>query len=380
MLKYSVGLDISAKQVHCCISVIESSQRVSVKGTRKVPNTKKGFVELLGWIERQHKDKSIPLVVCMEATGVYYENCALFLFKSGLNVSVLLPNHAKKYLQACGQKSKNDTIDAQGLAQMGAEKSLRSWRPMGEYFYILRELTRQNQALNEVRTAESNRLHALELGMYKNRAVISQVKKMIKLVDKQIAQSEKLILKHIKSNGEVANKVEKICSIKSIGIKTVATVLAETNGFELFENARQLVSFAGYDIVENQSGKHAGRTRISKKGNSHIRRILYMPALVAVRHRVGPFGDLYQRTYDRHRIKMKSYVAVQKKLLVIMYALWKKDQAFDQVLATQKHTEEKESELPLGATALALGTKPKPIKQVVPTSKPALQKVNMPSE
>lgn len=67
---------------------------------------------------------------------------------------------------------------------------------------------------------------------------------------------------------------------------SVVTVIAETNGFALIKNQRQLVSYAGYDVVENQSGKRAGKTKISKKGNSHIRRILHMPALNAVRYEV----------------------------------------------------------------------------------------------
>lgn len=379
MLKYSVGLDISANQIHCCISVIDGSQRTTVKSTRKIANTKKGFTELGGWIARHQKDKSIPLVVCMEATGVYYEHCALYLFKAGLRVSVVLPNQAKKYLQACGQKSKNDRVDARGLAQMGAEKSLRIWNPMGEYFYVLRELTRQNQTLNELRTAESNRLHALELGMYNSKPVISQVKKILKLIDKQIAQTEELIGKHIESDPEIAKKVDRLCTIKSVGIKTVATVLAETNGFELFTNARQLASFAGYDVIENQSGKHNGRTRISKQGNSHIRRILYMPALVAVGHRVAPFFDLYQRTYQRHRIKMKSYVAVQKKILVVIYALWKKNEPFSPQTEENKHTEERKPESPLGAEAVADENQGKDVKKIVP-AEPALHKVDIPSE
>ena len=105
--------------------------------------------------------------------------------------------------------------------------------------------------------------------------------------------------------------------------------MAETNGFALFHDQAQLVSYAGYDVVENQSSKRVGKTRISKRGNARIRRILYMPALCAVTHQeVGPKA-LYERVYQRTGIKMKGYVAVQKKLLCLIYALWKKDQTYD---------------------------------------------------
>src|SRR6202000_3581637 len=96
MLKYSVGLDISAKTIHACISTIDAAQRVTVKSSCKIENTLLGFKQLNAWISKHHKEKDVPLVVAMEATGVYYENCALYLFKQGHSVAVLLPNKAKK--------------------------------------------------------------------------------------------------------------------------------------------------------------------------------------------------------------------------------------------------------------------------------------------
>ena len=108
-----------------------------------------------------------------------------------------------------------------------------------------------------------------------------------------------------------------------------AVVAGETNGFTLFKNQRQLVCYASYDVIQNQSGAKTGKSRISKKGNSHIRRILHMAALSAVRNKVPIFYNLYQRVYERTGIKMKAYTAVQRKLLVIMYTLWKTEQKFD---------------------------------------------------
>ncbi|MDF2854143.1 MAG: Transposase family protein [Sphingobacterium multivorum] len=344
MLKYSLGLDISSKEIHCCLSTIDSSQKVSIKGSRTIANTFKGFKDLEDWVIRHRKQKEIPLVICMEATGVYYENCAMYLSKAGFPVSVLLPNYAKRYLQASGVKSKNDKIDAQGLAQMGAEKSLELWEPISEFYYSLRLLTREIENLQEQKTVVINQMHALQHAMHQNKVVNKTLLNRLKLIEKQLEDLEMAIQEHIDSNKEIAEKVRKICKIKGVGIRTVATLIAETNGFKLFKNARQLVSFAGYDIVENQSGSHHGRTRISKKGNSHIRRILHLPAFGVVRWKVGPFEDLYERTYAKHGIKMKSYVAVQKKLLVITYSLWKNDQEYDGKYKN-KYNKQEEKEL-----------------------------------
>ncbi len=341
MLKYCAGLDVSSKDFHACLSVIDSLQKVTVKCSSKFANNSNGFNSLDAWLVKHHKQKDIPLVVVMEATGVYYENLALFLYLKGYQVSVVLPNKAKKYLQATGLKSKNDTIDAQGLSRMGAEQSLDLWQPKDEYFYQLRSLTRQHQSLQELKTNVNNQLHADQHGMYQNEVVISQLMVLIKTINAQIEEMEKVIVAHLNKDAEVAKLVEGITLIKGVGALTVAIILAETNGFALFKNIPQLISFAGYDVVENQSGNHVGKTRISKQGNGHIRRCLHLPALSVVRCQQSPFIQLFNRTLQRHGIKMKSYVAVQKKLLVLIYVMWKKKEAYQPTRNTN-HSGEQE--------------------------------------
>ncbi|HEX8576799.1 MAG TPA: transposase, partial [Flavobacterium sp.] len=156
--------------------------------------------------------------------------------------------------------------------------------------------------------------------------MIRQQKDTIKLFNKQLKELEKLMQDLINSDDAVKQKVANICKIKGIGLLTAATILAETNGFALFKNYKQLVSYAGFDVVERESGTSTGKTKISKKGNGHIRRALFMPAFAAVKHKEKPALDLYNRTIEKHGIKMKSYVAVQKKLLVLIYHIWKKNE------------------------------------------------------
>ena len=330
IIKYSIGLDISSKKVNGSISLIDDNQKVILKSSILFCNNLKGFSELSLWINKWHTESEIPLVICMEATGVYHENCALYLFEKGYDVSIILPNKAKHYLISIGLKSKNDSIDAKGLSKMGAEQCLDLWQPAGKYFYELRQYTRQHQNLQEQKTVIKNQLHALEFGMYEVKAVVQQLKKVVQLFDKQIKELEKIIKKHLEGDEIVKQKVENICQIKGIGILTVATILAETNGFELFKNYKQLISYSGFDVVERESGSSVtGKTRISKKGNSHIRRALFMPAFTAVKYKEPSFFGLYERTYAKHAIKMKSYVAVQKKLLTTIYHLWKKNEGYN---------------------------------------------------
>jgi transposase len=328
MLKYSLGIDISKKDFHACLSVIDVNQQVKVKASRKFSNNEPGFKELLSWLSKHKKEESVPLINVMEATGVYYESCAMFLFKGGFQVAIVLPNKAKKYLQAIGLKTKNDKIDAAGLARMGAEQCLELWQPMDEFFYTLRALTRHHQSLQELKTNIGNQLHADEHSIYSNKKVIKQLKKLITTIDKELLEIRNEIDKQLYSDPKVAEKIRLITDIKGLGNITVATILAETNGFALFKSIAQLVSYSGYDVVENQSGNHTGKTRISKKGNSHIRRALHMPAFNMIRLEVGNFKPFFERILARHHEKMKAYVAVQKKLLVLIYTIWKKNEPF----------------------------------------------------
>src|SRR5271157_1727750 len=158
--KYSVGVDVSKPEFDTCISVINSMQVVVIKATHKFNNTRQGFNEFILWIKK-HLKEDLPVVVTLEATGVYYEDLSIFLFENEFYVSVVLPNKAKKYLQSKGIKSKNDKIDAKGLSQMGAEQSLTRWEPFSRNIYELRSLTRQNEDLQIQRTMTLNRMEAL---------------------------------------------------------------------------------------------------------------------------------------------------------------------------------------------------------------------------
>jgi transposase len=106
-------------------------------------------------------------------------------------------------------------------------------------------------------------------------------------------------------------------------------ILAETNGFELIRNKKQLTSYAGLDVKEKQSGTSVkGKTKISKRGNRQLRKAMHFPALVAIRHDEH-YKELFARLVSRHGIKMKAATAVQRKLLELTYILFKNQTVYD---------------------------------------------------
>lgn len=328
VLRYGIGLDMAMEKFDACISTIDGDQKVVIKATRSFNNNAKGFQQLYKWVTSQCCF-TVPAVFLMEATGIYHEALAGYLYSHGCSISVVLPNKAKKYKQALGLRSKTDSIDAKSLSRMICEQSLPAWSPMSKTIYLLRGLTRQIESIAKDITRIKCQLHAQEFAMYKNRDIVNCLKQQLKLSQRQKDQLKKQVVNIIESDPALKQKCEKICCLKGLGKLSLSVIIAETNAFSLFENIGQVVSYAGYDVIEDQSGRRVGKTRISKQGNGHIRRTLHLPAFNVVRLRQKPFIDLYHRVYDRSKIKMKGYTAVQKKLLVLIYTLWKKDEAYN---------------------------------------------------
>jgi transposase len=326
-LKYSIGLDIGKAEFDACVSVIDDTQKVTIRSTSNFKNHPSGFIAFFSWV-RRHLRENLPSHFLMEATGIYYEKLAWFLYQKDCTVSVILPNKAKKYLQGLGLKSKNDRIDAKGLARMCAEQALDPWRPLSKNIYKLRALTRLHEDLSVQNNSLNNRLEALEQSMFDLKDSVKALRKLIIVAKKELKNLEIQIEETISNDSLLKAKYEKINRIKGVGLMTFAVIIAETNGFELFKNIPQLTSYAGYDIVENQSGKRSGKTKMSKKGNPHIRRILHMPAFTIVKYEPS-FKKFHSRILANTNIKMKAYVAVQRRLLTLIYTLWKKDVAYN---------------------------------------------------
>jgi transposase len=180
---------------------------------------------------------------------------------------VILPNKAKKYFQSLGLKSKNDKIDAQGLSTLAAQQQHRLWQPLSQQIYVLRSLTRLHQSLTQHRTALSNQLQASEWSMYELELVRQGLSNTLETIDKELVVLEKQIKQLIEQDALLKDKYEKITVIKGVGLLTFAVLVAETNGFELFENQGQLVSYAGYDVVENHGAARAVGQQSGQKQN-----------------------------------------------------------------------------------------------------------------
>lgn len=329
LIKQCVGIDCGKLELVCSLGVMQSDYSEKIVSTGSFKNTTEGFKKLEKWALK-HADKTVSINYVLEATGVYHEKIALHLHKNGDKVSVILPNKAKAFTQTLSVKTVNDKTSSQSLAYLGLEKQLDCWQPPQPIYGELKQLTREREQLISERTQCKNQLHAEESGAWPNKSSIKRIRQRIKLLDKQMLEIEKEIEKIVDANEALKKKMKYVCSIKGIGLISAASIVAETNGFHLIRNKKQLVSYAGLDVVEKQSGISVqGRTKISRKGNKCIRKALFFPGLVAIRH-TAPMKALYKRLVSKHGIKMKAAVAVQKKMLELVYVLWKKEELFQE--------------------------------------------------
>ena len=336
----AVGIDVSMDKIDCCFSQSVENMRVVIKGTRTFENSNKGFEELAKWIKKWLIE-SMQLSLVMEATGVYYEHLAYYFAEAtSYKICVLLPNKSKAFTQSLNVKSKNDKIDAKTLAQMGLERNLFAWTAPSRPTQLIRGLCREKEALIEEKTMITNQLHAIECSKISNKNTLKRLKALIAFLDKQIKEIKEEVVLSVDDAPELAHSIELLSSIPGVGRDTAVVILTETNNFELFKNKAQLVSYAGLDVIENQSGSSVkGKTRISKKGNSRIRKALYFPAMSHINCK-SIYYSLFENIVNRTKIKMKAYVAVQRKLLTLMYALHKNQTFFDPNFA-QKSAEQK---------------------------------------
>ena len=326
-----VGIDISKDKFTACLYMYD---RASDAGccTQSIDfaNTKSGFNQLVRW-SRKEAVKSHPLTYLMEPTGVYYERLVYHLHKIGQTVYVVLPNKARKFCEAEGIKTKTDAMDARCLALMGCvSRKLKPWSPPAPIYRELRQMTRFHADLCRIRTSVSNRMEALDHMESAEKSVRRNCEKLLDEIDRLMKNNGKTIMQKVAEDKELEQKVKRIATAKGLGETTVVCIIAETQGFHLIENRKQLVGYSGLDVKAEQSGKEDPRHHISKKGNAHIRAALYMPALVAVRHN-RQIKQAYGRICQKHpNEKMIGVTAAMRRLLLLIYTLWKNGEEYDE--------------------------------------------------
>jgi transposase len=327
LIKYVFGIDVSKDTFEASFGSINVEQNTKISSSKTFKNNEKGFDDFLKWVKESAKEK-VAIWFVMEATGVYFENLAFYLAEQKFNINVILPTKVKHYKMSTEIKSKNDRIDAQTLTMLGLERQLEPWNMPAENMRTFKELSREYESLKNMGTQVKNQIHAKNSSYKPNKNSIERLKNHLSLLEKQENDIVKELKAMLQLQPEIEQKLSLIeKSLDGVGFITLIKIFAETNGFAFISNAKQLTSYAGLDIVENQSGIKHGETRISEKGNSHLRNALYMPALSVIRQ-IEHYKEYYIRICEKNKPKKIGVIAVMRKLLTLIYSLWKNNQPY----------------------------------------------------
>jgi len=318
-----VGIDVAARKL------VVIGERLALA---EYENTAAGRSKLAKALSQSPR----PVRVVLEATGIYFLDLACELAAAGIAVMVVNPKATHHFAEAILQRRKNDPVDAAMLREFGRRMDFVPWQPPRHELFAFRALTREAQALSKAVAAAKNRLHAIT-------ATQLAPDTLIRALERQIAQNQALVdelvaaaLAETKTNRELARLVARTDSAPGFAAKPApgseqgAAVLVVGELAVLPPmTARQWVAQAGLDVREECSGTSlARRPRLSKRGNKRLREALFYPALTAAR--CCPLaGAFVERLVAAGKTRLQAIVALMRKLLHGLHAMWRNDEDFD---------------------------------------------------
>lgn len=310
----TLGIDIAKKKFDAALYAGKKYK------TKVFENSQAGFEALETWLQ-QHGAGQVH--VCMEATGTLWEGLATFLYDLGYSVSVVNPARIKDFGKSELLRTKNDRTDAKLIARFCAAMHPGPWQPDPPEIRKLQALGRRRDALINMRTQELNREPSSDPLVKKS------IESVVDVLDQQIEEITQLIKEHIDNHPDLKRKRDLLKSIPGVGDITIEAVLSEFRGFNNFQRIEQVIAYIGLSPKEKSSGSSVkGKPHICKTGNIRLRKVLYMPALVAMQHNPAVKG-LYHRLKAKAKNGLVIACACMKKLIQIMFGVVKNNKPFD---------------------------------------------------
>lgn len=309
-----VGVDISKRWFDAA---------VSDGRTRRFDNDAAGHRAFVAWLRK-------PARVVVEATGTYGLDLALVLHAAErCEVMVANPRLIKGFAKALAQRSKTDAADAKTILAFAERMPFEAWSPPDPALVELRAMARRIADLTVERAREKNRLAALRSSEAHSRLVANDVEVNIRHLGRRIDQMVEQAVALVQEHAALAKAYGHLTSVKGIAAKSAVSILPELLVLPAGMTPKQWVAHVGLDPREHESGTSVrGRVRISKVGSVHLRRALYMPAVVASRTepRVKAF---YEELLARGKKPQVAHIAVMRKLLHAVHGMLRHGSDFD---------------------------------------------------
>jgi transposase len=320
---YHAGIEVSAQQLLVGLQADPSAEGLA---RREFANTPEGIEGLRRWLVRPGR----RVRVVMEATGLYGLDLALCLDReASLELMVANPRAVRHFAHALMKRSKNDPIDVLVLVEFARRMPFQRWQRPSPATLHLHALARRLEALRDMHAAEKNRLHAAQLSQAWPEDVRRDLRRSLRALERALNRLTRQAVAVIAQEPDLNLRYQLLLTARGIGPTSAVQILAQLAVLSPDLDVRQWVAQAGLDPRHYESGSSVHhKTRISKAGNRHLRRALYMPALVAI-VREPHLRAFYLHLLARGKTKMQALVAVMRKLLHAIFGMFKHQQPFD---------------------------------------------------
>jgi transposase len=308
----TLGVDISARW-------FDVAQADAV---RRFSNTPAGIAACLDWLAGFGE----PVRVGMEATGSYHLPLATALHAAGHTVFVCNPLSIARYAEAVLARTKTDAADARRIARFCEAHELARWSPPSPAQQRLHALVSTRQAL--VRQVQQLRNRHGAAGYTPCAELVAGLQApVLEALAAQIARIDRELAALAAADEEPGPQLRLLTGIPGLGLVTAATLLASLP-LDRLTTPPQVAAYVGLCPQERSSGSSIrGRARTGPLGPAHLRKALYMPALVAMRANptLRAFADRLRRAGKRPKVVV---VAVMRKLLLLAWAILRSGQPY----------------------------------------------------
>jgi transposase len=315
---FKLGIDVSKAKLD--VALLGASGKFR---TKVFANDGRGFQSLLAWIEHNVPGARAAAHVCMEATGTYHVELALFLHDEQIAVSVVNPLLVKRFAEINRLRNKTDEGDAKCLARFCEMTQPELWEAPSPGVRGLQALVSRLDTLLAMRQGELNRLDVA------HEAVKSSIEHVIASLDSELEEVRSQIRKTIDDDPELKQRRGLLESIPGLGERTIPQLLAYIGRPERFKSVKALIAYASLTPMIRQSGTSLDRrTGTHPHGHRELKRALYYPAMVAGKH--NPLvAAFWNRLKAQNKPGKVIVVACMHKLLAIAYGVLRSKKPFD---------------------------------------------------
>ena len=228
----TIGIDVSKEKLDC--AWLKEQDKVK---TKVFTNKRTGWQDLLDWSLKNTGLAIVELHFVMEATGIYHEQLATFLYDAGAKVSVVNPAQVKFYAQGLGVRSKNDKKDSVVLARYGSREHPKPWQPEAPEIRTLKALLARFDGIEKDLQREKNRQEKAQISLAPDE-VMNSLNLMIAQLETEQQRLEKLIEEHINKHDKLRENKALLESIPAVG-NVIATRMLMVIGSRQFDDAHQ---------------------------------------------------------------------------------------------------------------------------------------------